>query len=144
MTTMTQAEKETFLADVHVGVLSISQGNGSGAAPGPLTVPVWYDYEPGGVLWLITGAGSRKGRLLQEGKRVSLCAQTETAPYQYVYVEGPVTSIEPPGDAIRPMAIRYLGEAMGNQYADASGDGGDSVLVKMQPENWLAVDYNKS
>ena len=43
---------------------------------------------------------------------------------------------------IRPMAIRYLGEAAGNQYADATGDNGQ-LLIKMQPETWLTVDYKK-
>ena len=42
MTSMTQAEKQAFLADVHVGVLALNDGD-----RGPLMVPMWYDYEPG-------------------------------------------------------------------------------------------------
>ena len=38
---MTRDERETFLADVHVGVLALDE-----PSHGPLTVPVWYDYEP--------------------------------------------------------------------------------------------------
>jgi hypothetical protein len=42
--TMTREEREQFLAGVHVGVLSVvSEGGG-----GPLAVPVWYSYQPGG------------------------------------------------------------------------------------------------
>ena len=62
MTQMTQQEKETFLADLHVGVMGF---NDPGA--GPLTVPIWYDYSPGGQLWVITGKQSRKSKLLEVG-----------------------------------------------------------------------------
>ena len=54
---MTKQEREAFLAEVHVGVISIEE-----AGRGPLTVPIWYDYQPGGELWLITDRGSRKGQ----------------------------------------------------------------------------------
>jgi len=137
---MTIAEREAFLADVHVGVLSISQPD-----RGPLTAPVWYDYS-GGDLWFLTGRDSRKGRLLAEGTRVSLCAQTETVPYRYVVVEGPVTSIET-GDRethTRPMARRYLGEAGGDAYVAGVADSGDeSILATVRCEHWLTVDYGK-
>ncbi len=137
-TAMTPEEKQAFLAEPHVGVLSIPR-----ELVGPLTVPVWYDYKPGGELWFITGRQSRKGRLLEPGTRISLCAQTETAPYQYVSVEGPVTAMEPVADELLPMAIRYLGETQGRAYAQASGDE-DSVVVRMAVERWLAVDYRKA
>ena len=48
--TMTKAEREAFLAGVHVGVLGVAQDGSS-----PLTVPVWYSYEPGGTVNVITG-----------------------------------------------------------------------------------------
>ena len=46
---MTAAEREAFLADVHVGVLSVED-----PGRGPLTVPVWYAYRAGGTLDVIT------------------------------------------------------------------------------------------
>ncbi len=77
---------------------------------GPLTVPVWYSYEPGGTVNVITGAQSRKGRCIAAAGRFSLCAQTEDPPYQYVTVEGPVAAtdhaVDP--DERRAMAHRYL------------------------------------
>lgn len=136
-TAMTAQEKQQFLTEPHVGVVSIPR---DGA--GPLTVPVWYDYTPGGELWFITGRGSRKGRLLSVGTRISLCAQTETAPYQYVSVEGPITALDPLNDELLPMAIRYLGESRGRAYAEHGGEE-DSVVVRLAPEQWLAVDYRK-
>jgi nitroimidazol reductase NimA-like FMN-containing flavoprotein (pyridoxamine 5'-phosphate oxidase superfamily) len=39
-TTMTPAEREAFLAGLHVGVISLVD-----AGRGPLTVPIWYAYE---------------------------------------------------------------------------------------------------
>lgn len=41
---MSAAEREEFLADVHVGVLSAALGPGGQT----LAVPVWYGYQPGG------------------------------------------------------------------------------------------------
>jgi PPOX class probable F420-dependent enzyme len=140
---MTRSEREAFLAGVHVGVLSIAE-----EGRGPLTVPIWYGYEPGGELRLVTERGSRKGRLLARAKRVSLCVQTETPPYQYVSVEGPVVALE---DAeverdVRPLARRYLGRELGDRYVEATGGTearGGSVLVRVRPERWLSVDYRK-
>ena len=39
---MTRQEREGFLASVHVGIISIAEDG-----RGPLTVPIWYAYEPG-------------------------------------------------------------------------------------------------
>jgi len=136
-TAMSTEEKQQFLREPHVGVLSIPRPDA-----GPLTVPVWYDYRPGGELWFLTGRTSRKGRLLEVGTRVSLCAQTETVPYQYVSVEGPVTAVEAARDELLPMAIRYLGETRGRAYAGHSREP-DSVVVRIAPQRWLAVDYRK-
>src|SRR5215510_9181723 len=88
-TRMSPAEREAFLAAVRVGVLSIADG-----ARGPLTVPVWYGYEPGGDVWFVTDRDSRKGKLLLKVERASLCVQTEAAPYKYVSVEGRIAGIE--------------------------------------------------
>ena len=137
--TMTRAEREGFLAEVRIGVLSIPE-----VGHGPLTAPVWYGYEPGGDLWFVTGRGSRKGRLLNKDVRVSLCAQTEQAPYKYVSIEGPVCAITKANverDA-RPLAHRYLGRELGDRYVETEA-GGDSILVRIRPERWLSVDYGK-
>jgi len=139
-TRMTRAEREAFLAEPHVGVLSIPRREGTA----PLTAPIWYAYEPGGELWLITGRSSRKGRLLQPGIGVALCAQEEAAPYRYVSVEGRITALR---DAdleqdLRPMARRYLGPRGGDRYADDNGVAG-SMRVTIEVQRWLTVDYHK-
>jgi PPOX class probable F420-dependent enzyme len=138
---MTKQEREAFLAEAHVGVISIPE-----PGRGPLTVPVWYAYDPGGELRVVTARTSRKGQLLARSGRFSLCAQTETAPYKYVSVEGPIVAIE---DAhlerhLRPLARRYLGPQMGDQYVErTAAEHSDNVLVRMRPERWLTVDFGK-
>ena len=138
--TMTKSEREQFLAGIHVGVLGITA---DGRAP--LTVPVWYSYEPGGEIRFITGGASRKAVLLEPAGRASLCAQTETAPYQYVSVEGPVTierRVDP--DERRAIAHRYLGQEFGDAYYDATeAESAANVTVRLAPERWLTVDYHK-
>ena len=54
---MSEHERQEFLAGVHVGVISIERADGP-----PLTVPIWYGYEPGGLVWIITGAETLKGK----------------------------------------------------------------------------------
>ena len=110
---MTDAEKERFLSDLHVGVIAIDDPDRA-----PLTVPIWYDYQPGGEVTILTGTDTVKARLLADAQRLSLCVQTETPPYQYVSVEGPVTTTRPADIErdVRPMAVRYLGERSGVAY----------------------------
>jgi nitroimidazol reductase NimA-like FMN-containing flavoprotein (pyridoxamine 5'-phosphate oxidase superfamily) len=140
---MTRAEREAFLAGLHVGVISIER-----PAAAPLTVPIWYSYEPGGEVRIVTARASVKGKLLEKTRRFSLCVQDEAPPYKYVTVEGPVVAIEPAVMARdeRPMAHRYLGQEMGEAYLAATGGEdarGDNVLVRLRPERWLTVDYSK-
>jgi PPOX class probable F420-dependent enzyme len=137
---MTRAEREEFLAGLHVGVLSISEDG-----RGPLTVPIWYGYEPGGAVRIVTGRGSRKARALAKAARASMCVQSESPPYRYVSVEGPVTLETPDYDRdIRALAVRYLGEQAAAQYLRVSGSTVDgTVLVVLRPERWLSVDFGK-
>jgi nitroimidazol reductase NimA-like FMN-containing flavoprotein (pyridoxamine 5'-phosphate oxidase superfamily) len=136
---MTTEERETFLTGMHVGVIGIERADGP-----PLTVPIWYGYEPGGLVWVITEAESVKGRLLEAAGRFSICAQTEEPPfYKYVSVEGPVVEVSPAdleGDR-RPLAHRYFGEVLGDMYVESSGNAG--LKFSMRPERWFTVDYAK-
>lgn len=140
---MTRAEREGFLAEVHVGVLSVAQ---EGLAP--LSVPIWYAYEPGGEVRLVTGRSSRKGLRIAATGRISLCVQTETPPYRYVSVEGPVTGLDEVDleKDLRPIARRYLGTDLGDRYVAETGgeeNRAESMLVRMRPVTWLTVDYRK-
>jgi PPOX class probable F420-dependent enzyme len=137
---MSRAEREAFLAGTHVGVLAVGE-----PGRGPLAVPVWYRYEPGDVVRITVPAGSRKVALLRAAGRASLCAQTETLPYRYVSVEGPVEVLdaEVEGDQ-REMAIRYLGAKLGARYLTATAkDRAHEVLVLLRPKRWWSVDFSR-
>ena len=137
---MSREEREAFLADVHIGVLAIS--NPAGA---PVVTPIWYHYEPGGDVHIVIGKDGMKGRALVNGQRVSLCVQTETPPYKYVTVEGPI--LRGPVDFqrdLKDVAIRYLGERMGTAYVAGSNEKtDDNVLIRLTPDTWRTVDYGK-
>jgi hypothetical protein len=108
---------------------------------------VWYAYTPGGVVRIVTAAGSEKGRLLRAAGRLGLCVQTETAPYKYVSVEGPVTFAAPDYERdVRGMALRYLGAEMGEAYLAMTADvraRNPEVLIELRAERWRSVDYAK-
>src|SRR4030095_13605195 len=140
---MTKQEREAFLADVHVGIISIAE-----EGRGPLTVPVWYAYDLGKDLRIMTGRDSWKGRRVARAGRSSLCAQTDSPPYKYVSVEGPIVSTEA-ADIERdlpPLARRYLGKEGGDRYVEETRNlptHTDNVLIRMHPERWLTTDYSK-
>lgn len=140
-TSMTRFEREAFLTELHVGVLSVHQDE-----RGPLTVPVWYTYEPGGTVNVVTAEESKKGLAIAASGRFSLCAQDETPPYKYVSVEGPVVKREKPVDPVerRSIAHRYLGEELGDLYVQSTEpDAVHDVMFRMAPELWFAADFAK-
>jgi nitroimidazol reductase NimA-like FMN-containing flavoprotein (pyridoxamine 5'-phosphate oxidase superfamily) len=141
--TMTKHEREAFLADVHVGIISISD-----EGRGPLTVPIWYAYDTEGDVRIMTGRESLKGQLLARAGRFSLCAQTENPPYKYVSVEGPIISTEAADIErdLRPLARRYLGKEMGDRYVEETRNlptHANNALIRMRPERWLTADYSR-
>ena len=130
---MTKSDREAFLADVHVAMVGIARDG----AP-PLTAPVWY--EPGGDVVFAFAADSEKISLLRTTGEASLCAQTESMPYKYVTVDGPVV-IESPDVAVdASLACRYLGEELGDIYLGAIADS-VSFVVRLTPARWRTVDY---
>lgn len=135
---MSRAEREAFLAEVHVGVLTVV----AGAGRGPLATPVWYSYSPGGPVSLTTNGTSRKARAIAATGRFTLCAQDETPPYKYVTVEGP--AVIEPAELTERIAIarRYLGQEGGDAYVTANPDV-DDVLIQMTPEYWQSADFSK-
>jgi PPOX class probable F420-dependent enzyme len=138
-TNMSQAEREQFLADLHVGVLSVARDDGRG----PLTIPVWYSYEPGGVISLSTGRATHKAKAIGAAGRFSLCAQDERPPYKYVTVEGPAVIEEVELAERIELARRYLGTEGGDAFI-AANPGGDDIVIRMTPEYWLTADFGKA
>lgn len=133
--TMSTADREAFLAGLHVGILAIADDAGGA----PLAAPVWYAYEPGGDVMINTGAATVKARLLAAAGQASFCVQREELPYAFVTVEGPVTIGDDDPNLSRALAEKYLGE-LAPMYL-ASTEGHEAVTVRLTPERWRTQDY---
>jgi PPOX class probable F420-dependent enzyme len=138
MKAFSESERQDFLADKHVAVLSVDAGDGRP----PASVPIWYDYTPGGNIRIMTGASSRKARLIERAGAVTLVVQREEPPYQYVVVEGSIveTTKPAPVDVAEAVAIRYLGEEGGRAFV-RSMEGVEEVLFTIRPDRWLSADF---
>ena len=139
-TAMTRAEREKFLAEPHVGTLAVSR-------PGkaPMLMPIWYLYEPGGELMLMTASDSLKfGHLVRE-KTFSFCVQSETWPNQYVTVSGPLTGTIVPADETmrRRLTERYMEPSLVEGFLRSIAEI-DFQVIRMRPEQWLTVDLGKA
>jgi PPOX class probable F420-dependent enzyme len=139
MKSFTESERQEFLSELHVGVLSVAAADGRP----PASVPIWYGYTPGGDILINTGASSRKARLIERAGAVTLVAQREELPYQYVVVEGTVveTTKPTPLDVREAIAIRYLGEEGGRAFV-RSLEGQDAVLFTVRPDRWITADFS--
>ncbi len=131
-------ERERFLAEPHIAALAVEGESGRA----PLTVPIWYQYAPGGDLWILTGAGSRKKRLIDAAGRFSLLVDRLEPTIRYVSVEGPVTGTDPGTiEALRELAARYLPAGKVEEYVGfAWKNHGEQVVVRMRPERWVSSD----
>jgi uncharacterized protein len=110
---LTEEERQAFLAEPHIGVLSVASND----SHPPLTVPVWYHYAPGGNITFFTGTQGRQARkigLLQKAGVLSFLVQKEDFPYKYVSVECSVVKTDQPPSAEQMVTIvrRYLPEEM--------------------------------
>ena len=88
--TMNKSQREAFLADLHVGVVTAAR---DGAAP--LAAPVWYSYEPGGDVVFVFESASEKVKLVEATGQASLCVQSEAMPYKYVTLKALQSSATP-------------------------------------------------
>jgi nitroimidazol reductase NimA-like FMN-containing flavoprotein (pyridoxamine 5'-phosphate oxidase superfamily) len=142
-TRLTVAEREAFLSDVRIGVLSVASDNPDRA---PISAPVWYDYSPEAGVTVIMNGKSRKGVALETARRFILVVQSEAIPYRYVTVEGPVTDVRRADTEkdLLPLAIRYLGEERGRAYAkewDEAGAAETDLVYVMKPTHWNTADF---
>lgn len=135
---LTLAEREQFLAEPHYAALSVD------AEPdrAPLTVPMWYQYQPGGEPWVFTPADSRKVRLIEAAGRFTLMVQRLTPTLRYVSVEGPVVRTVPAtDDLLWEISSRYLDADKVGPYVEmAKATHGEQVVIYMQPQRWLSAD----
>ncbi|KMO67799.1 Pyridoxamine 5'-phosphate oxidase [Mycolicibacterium chlorophenolicum] len=135
---LSKDEREHFLAEPHVAALSVSAGD----TRGPLTVPIWYQYSPGGEPWLLTGVDSRKARQIEEKGFFSLMVERVEPTTRYVAVDGAVSRIEPGTDEqLVEMTHRYLSGEGAERYLQFARENlGANVAIFMQPQHWLSSD----
>ncbi|MEU0306754.1 pyridoxamine 5'-phosphate oxidase family protein [Streptomyces cyaneofuscatus] len=136
---LTREEREQFLAEPHVAALAVDAADEGRA---PLTVPIWYQYAPGGDLWIMTGRDSRKGRLISGAGRFSLMVDRVEPTVRYVSVEGPVVATLPATrEQLVEISSRYLPAEKVDGYVDfAWREHGDQVVIHMRPQRWLSSD----
>lgn len=137
---LSESERQEFLADKHVAVLSVAAEDGRP----PASIPIWYDYTPGGNIHVTTSPSSRKARLIQQAEVVSLVTQNEEPPYQYVAVEATlvdVTAPTPP-EVLHAIAVRYLGEENAKHFLQ-SMEVHENVLFTFRPDRWLSADFSE-
>ena len=135
---LSKDKREQFLTEPHIAALSVSAGD----KRGPLTVPIWYQYRPGGDPWVLTGAGSRKHRLIEAQGEFTLMIERVEPTVRYVAVDGPVTRIESgTHDQLVEMTERYLAPDKVDAYLDyARRELGEHVAIFLKPEHWLSAD----
>lgn len=131
-------DRELFLAEPRIAALSVSAGPGRG----PLTLPIWYQYEPGGEAWVLTEAGSRKVRLIEAAGRFTLMVERVAPTVRYVSVEGPVTRTVPgTDDLLHEITARYLPPEKVPAYIEfARAELGEQVAIYLRPQRWLTAD----
>lgn len=143
---MTIAEREAFLAEPRVGIISVSS---DGDRP-PLAVPTWYSYEPGGAVTFFTGTQgrtARRSRLIERAGVVSFTVQHDEFPYRYVTIEGTVVAEDRPPSREQMLAItrRYLPEEMAQGFVEMelANPGAGLVLYTVRPDRWLTSDFSE-
>ncbi|OMC16661.1 pyridoxamine 5'-phosphate oxidase [Mycolicibacter heraklionensis] len=135
---LSKDEREQFLAEPHIAALSVSAGVGRG----PLTVPIWYQYAPGGEPWVMTGAGSRKVKLIEAAGCFSLMVERTEPTLRYVAVDGAVSRIEPGTEELHAeLAHRYLPPERAERFlAYAAAELGEQVVIYLRPQHWISAD----
>ncbi|MEU6267167.1 pyridoxamine 5'-phosphate oxidase family protein [Saccharopolyspora shandongensis] len=139
---LTTAEREEFLAQPHVAVLSVGSDDGRP----PSTLPTWYSYRPGGNIAVVTRKDKRKSRLIRLAGKVSISVQRPKVPYRYVTVEGTVVKQQRPTlDELVAIGSRYLPADFIDGWADwelGGGNGaGEPEYVEIRPDRWLTKDF---
>jgi uncharacterized protein len=143
---MTETEREEFLAETRVAVVSVT---GEDGRP-PLAAPVWYGYEPGGNLSFFTGTQGRRARkseLIDRAGVLTMSVQHGEVPYRYVTVEGTVVNASRPPSAEQMLAVarRYLPEEYAQGFVEEELGRADSqlVLYEVRPDRWLTNDFSE-
>ena len=145
MAKMSEQQREEFLADAHVGVLSVAGEPGLA----PTSVPTFYAYEPGGEITMFTGTQRRAPKrieLIKAAGVVTLVVQREQMPPAYVTVEAELVEVgKPTPEQMLTIARRYMPEEHAQGYVQTElGDPENIVtLFTFRPTRWLTSDTSR-
>jgi PPOX class probable F420-dependent enzyme len=123
----TQDTPQVFLQEPNVAILSTI-----GPESRPHAVPIWFVYEEG-VIVMTAGAGSQKVRNIARNPDVALTVDRRSLPYYAVMIQGTAEiGPQPSEDLRRRLAVRYLGEELGQRYV-STGTGEGTVTIRVRP-----------
>ncbi len=135
---MTEQERDRFLGEPHVAFLDDPDGTRF-----TNTAPLFYDYEPGQTLSLLTwnrDRTARSGPTTALDGIVSLTVWREECPRNYVAVEGRVVrrSERPSAEEVFSIARRYSDDVEARSFTEMVLECPDTDLVvfTVQPERW--------
>jgi PPOX class probable F420-dependent enzyme len=103
-----------------------------------LLSPVWHEWRDGGFN-VITDFGGIKAQHLRRDPRASIVVADQSQPYRGIELRGEAElTTEGFHEAIRRIAVRYLGNPDGLAYAES---GGDNLLIRLEPGHLRVWDF---
>ena len=138
---------DLFLRQTLVAVLGTTNESES-----PHLVPVWFTWE-NGAAYMVTDRKSTKWRNILAQPYASLCVDDRHPPYSGVILSGPVEEVDRPVyEIIRSMALRYLGEKEGEEFANLQRMNGiannnnspSGVVFRLTPDNVVRIKNLKA
>jgi len=127
------SDLEGFLALPRVAVLATYRRDGT-----VLLSPVWHTWRDGG-FDVLTEAKDVKVRHLRRDPQASIVVYDDEPPYRGVEIRTTATIAEiATRDALRNVAVRYLGREAGEAYAAGSPE---CVRIRLEPGNVRAWDF---
>lgn len=127
------SDLEDFLALPRVAVLATYRRDGT-----VLLSPVWHTWRDGG-FDVLTEVEDIKVRHLRRNPQASIVVYDDEPPYRGVEIRTTATIAETATrDALRDVAVRYLGREAGEAYADGSPE---CVRIRLEPGNVRAWDF---
>jgi PPOX class probable F420-dependent enzyme len=102
-----------------------------------LLSPVWHRWRDGG-FDVVTGGEDVKARHLRADQRANIVVCEHERPYRGIEVRGHAVLERADPDAVRDIAVRYLGVTAGAAYV---ARGYDDTLIRIEPGRLRAWDF---
>ena len=103
-----------------------------------LLSPVWHGWRDGGFdVW--TFRNDIKVRHLRRNPRATILVYEHTPPYRGIELRTEPTLHEATRDAVRTIAVRYLGEEGADAYMSRTPD--DTVIIRLEPGELRVWDF---